>query len=90
MREYHLNLQPLTISRDRHRDPSATLPPAEFKQLRAIGGSLQWLVAQLRVDLAFGTSSLMGEFSDPRVASLLRAPILVADAKAHPDFELVF
>ena len=48
MKEYHENLQPIRIAASRRRDPDAVLN-REAKQLRALVGSLEWLVAQCRI-----------------------------------------
>ncbi|CAK9083939.1 unnamed protein product [Durusdinium trenchii] len=77
------------LSRQRKSDPSALLEPHEHRQLRAILGSLQWLVAQLRFDLSFGVSSLQGE-NPPTVGTMLRANSLVREFKRTGTFELVF
>ena len=90
MIEYHQNLNPARVPRERRTDPDARLTAFEEKQLRAIGGSLMWLVSQLRFDLAFRVSSLMGETKRPTVATLLRANALVVDAKGDDKFELIF
>ncbi|CAK9084147.1 unnamed protein product [Durusdinium trenchii] len=89
MIEYHENLAEVILSRQRKSDPSALLEPHEHRQLRAILGSLQWLVAQLRFDLSFGVSSLQGE-NPPTVGTMLRANSLVREFKRTGTFELVF
>ena len=88
MRTYHEQLKPVLIPRHRRSEPSATLTPQEHRQLRAVLGSLQWLVAQVRFDLSFEISSLEGE--KPTIGTLLRANKAVAEAKRHGDFRLHF
>ena len=61
MIEYRSNLQPVSIAVHRRAQTSAELNDSERRQLRAILGSLQWLVAQLRFDLAYHLSVLQGE-----------------------------
>ena len=53
MKEYHENLKPAVVPMDRRRTPDAPLTPDEQKKLRALLGSLQWLVSQLRANLGF-------------------------------------
>eukprot|EP00439_Symbiodinium_sp_Y106_P041778 s2027_g5.t1 len=69
---YRENLKSVFVPKHRKSDPTALLSPQGHKQLRMLLGSLQWLVAQLRFDLAFCVSSLQGE-SPPTVGTLLRA-----------------
>ena len=88
MKPYHQQLQPVQVSRERRKDPSAALNPGEVRRLKGILGSLQWLVAQLRFDLAFQVSSLQSE--TPTVGALLRANKCLVEAKRDWDFELVF
>ncbi len=87
MKPYHQQLQPVPVSRERRKDPSAALNPGEVRRLKGILGSLQWLVAQLRFDLAFQVSSLQSE--TPTVGALLRANKCLVEAKRDWDFELV-
>jgi len=61
MKEYHANLEPVRVSRERRAKPDDDLQPGEQKQLRAILGSLQWLVAQVRLDMGYHLSVLQGE-----------------------------
>ena len=88
MPEYHANLQPVAIPPHRKRQPDAELTDGERKQLRAILGSLQWLVAQVRVDQGFALSTLQGE--RPTIGTLMRANILVKSFKATANFGLRF
>ena len=90
MEEYHSNLQQVKISPDRKKTPDAALHPSEHKQLRAVLGSLQWLVAQIRYDVAFQLSSLQGESASPTIGTLLRANLLVRKVKENPTFALKF
>ena len=53
MVEYHKNLKEIYVPKGRKSDPTAPLTAAEAKQLRALLGSFQWLVAQLRFDCSF-------------------------------------
>ena len=88
MKEYHQDLQPVRISQERKKDPSSSLNPGEHKHLRAILGSLQWLVAQLRIDCGFQLSSLQAEA--PTIGTLQRANLLLRQMKQHADFALQF
>ena len=88
MVEYHQNLKPIVIPAHRRAQPDAELSEAERRQLRAVLGSLQWLVAQLRIDQGFSLSSLQGE--KPRVQTLVKANVLLKKFKMHPRFELTF
>ena len=58
----------------------------ELKQLRGLLGLIEWLVAQLRFDIAFELSSLQVEI--PTVGTLVRANKLLHDCKTSWDFEL--
>ncbi|CAJ1414999.1 unnamed protein product [Effrenium voratum] len=88
MVEYHQNLKPMYLSRHRRSDPMALLAPAEVRQLRALLGSLQWLVAQLRFDMSYVVSSLQGE--SPTVGTAIRANSAVQAFKEDVNFEMVF
>ena len=50
MKAYHDNLKPVEIPLSRRKTPEAELNDHERRQLRAVLGSLQWLVAQVRFD----------------------------------------
>ena len=86
MKEYHENLKPAVVPMDRRRTPDAPLTPDEQKKLRALLGSLQWLVSQLRADLGFQLSTLQGD--KQVVGTLLKANALVRQAKLQSDFSL--
>ena len=86
MTEYHENLKPVPVPLHRKREPESPLTPGEQKQLRAILGSLQWLVSQVRVDLGFQLSTLQGDRQV--VGTLLRANALVRQAKQNSSFAL--
>ena len=90
MRECHENLKPVEIPLARRKDPEAALTPAEFKQCRAVLGSLQWLVANCRFDMGFQLSVLQGERRV--VGTLLRANHVQLSRrfKEHSNFELRF
>ena len=88
MVEYHENMKVAPVPLHRRRCPEAALTPAEQKQLRALLGSLQWLVAQVRIDQGFSLSTLQGE--QPTISTLLRANALVRDFKASKQFALCF
>ena len=88
MVEYHSNLKPVAVTTSRRAMPQAELSDSERRQLRAILGSLQWLVAQLRFDQAYALSTLQGE--KPCVATLTKANLLVKEFKRRSDFKLVF
>ena len=87
MEEYHKSIQTVRIPVKR-KQSDAPLMPSELKQLRAILGSLQWLVAQVRFDQAFALSTLQGE--RPTIATLMKANLLVKRFKELPTFSLVF
>ena len=88
MEEYHKNIQTVPIATSRKMKPEAELMPSERRQLRAILGSLQWLVAQVRLDFGFQLSTLQSE--KPIVATLMKANALVRKFKQMPDFALMF
>ena len=88
MVEYHHNLLKTKLPASRRRDPEAALSDFERRQLRAVLGSLQWLVAQLRFDMAFTVSSLQS--AEPTVRTLLRANAAVRVVRQDSNFELTF
>ena len=88
MIEYHQNLKEIYVSRARKSNPQSELSPSETRQLRALLGSLQWLVAQLRFDLAFPVSALQGE--RPIVQTMLKANSLMKEFQRDCQFELIF
>ena len=89
MVEYHENLKEIYLPRHRKSDPTSPLDAHETRQLRAVLGSLQWLVAQLRFDMSFGVSTLQGT-NPPRVSTILKANSLVQEFKRTGNFEMVF
>ena len=88
MRAYHENMQPVSVPIQRKKQLDAHLDPAEHRQLTAILGSLQWLVAQVRWDMGYQLSVLQGE--PPLVKTLLRANALVRLMKQDAGFKLRF
>ncbi|CAL1166460.1 unnamed protein product [Cladocopium goreaui] len=86
MKEYHANLRPAPLAAHRKQTPDAPLTLSEQKQLRAVLGSLQWLVSQVRVDLGFSLSTLQGD--KQIVSTLMKANSLVRQAKQNCDFAL--
>lgn len=88
MREYHENLRTAAIPTARRKKPESPLCPAEQKQLRAILGSLQWLVAQLRFDMGFQVSTLQGETE--KVGSLMKENQLVKKFQENKTFAMTF
>jgi hypothetical protein len=88
MKEYHENLKPIVIPLARRRTPQANMTPAEQKQLRALLGSLQWLVTQVRFDMGFSLCTLQGEV--PTVWTMLKANNLLKKFKEHSAFALWF
>ena len=88
MLEYHTNLKEIFLTKQRKADMTAELTPFETRQLRALLGSFQWLVAQLRFDMAFGVSSLQGE--KPTVNTILRSNQLLKQFQMDCNFELIF
>ena len=85
---YHSQLKPVVIPKHRRANLDSPLSPSESRTLRGLLGSLQWLVAQVRFDLAFLVSSLQSEAHT--VSTLLRANKAVVDAKKDGDFALRF
>ena len=88
MVEYHQNLKPVSIPVHRRSTPQAELTAPECKQLRAVLGSLQWLVAQLRFDMGYHLSVLQGE--RPTILTLMKADQLLKEFKRNSQFELTF
>ena len=81
-------MQPVAVAIQRKKQLDSQLTPAEHRQLRAILGSLQWLVAQVRWDMGYQLSVLQGE--PPLVKTLLIANALVRLIKQDPGFKLRF
>ena len=91
METYHKNLSPTFVSKVRRVEgEDSPLAPREVRVFRALCGSLQWLVAQLRVDIAFKVSAVQSELKAPTVGSLLRANSIIMFARGSPEFELVY
>ena len=88
MSTYHQNLSTIPLNRGRRKNPADVLNAAEVKRLKGLLGSLQWLTAQLRMDISFGVSCLQSE--KPTVGTILRANKLALEAKKHSDFTLTF
>ena len=88
MTTYHSQLKPIVVPRHRRANLESPLTPAESKTLRGVLGSLQWLVAQVRFDLAFMVSTLQSEAHT--ISTLLRANKALIDAKKDSDFSLRF
>ncbi|CAK9081636.1 unnamed protein product [Durusdinium trenchii] len=88
MQAYHENLRPMEISLARRKTPEAELTEQERRQLRAVLGSLQWLVAQVRFDQGYALSTLQGE--KPLVGTLIKANQLIKEFKRRPNFSLTF
>lgn len=76
------------VPKGRKSDPTAPLTAAEAKQLRALLGSFQWLVAQLRFDCSFLVSTLQGE--RPVIGTLLRANAALKQFQQDPFYEMIF
>ena len=88
MKAYHENLKPVKIPLERRRNPESPLSSSEQRSLRAVLGSLQWLTAQVRIDMAYPLSVLQGEAST--ISTLMKANALVKKYKQKPDFALWF
>ena len=88
MLEYHQNLKEVYLNKARKSDLTSELNAGETRQLKALLGSFQWLVAQLRFDMAFPVSSLQGE--KPTVGTMIKANSLVRQFQQDCSFELVF
>ena len=88
MVEYHKNLKEIYLPRSRKSGPSDALSASEARQLRALLGSLQWLVAQLRFDCAFLVSTLQSEKAT--IGRVLRANAALKQFQQNPYYEMVF
>lgn len=89
MCEYHDNLSEIVLPKHRKSDVTSPLDQHEHRQLRAVLGSLQWLVAQVRFDLSFGVSTLQGE-NPPTIETILKTNALVKEFQRTRSFELIF
>jgi hypothetical protein len=87
MKEYHENLKTVAIPVHRRSQPDSPLTEPERRQLRALLGSMQWLVAQLRFDMGYLLSTLQGEAP---LKTLQKANLLVKQFKQHPELALTF
>jgi len=90
MEQYHENLQPVFVDKRSRLTPDAPLEKGLLRAFRGACGSLQWLVAQLRVDLAYRVSTLQAELKAPTVSSVLKANELIAECRRTSDFKLVY
>jgi len=90
MTAYHENMSTVYITKDRLLDIASRLTERELRSFRAVLGSLQWLIAQLRWDFGMRVSSLAGETSKACIGSLMRANEIVTEMKQDPDFALTF
>ena len=88
MFEYHKNLKEMYLPKHRKSDVNAALTPGETRSLKALLGSFQWLVAQLRFDMSFAVSSIQGE--KPTVSTVLRANSILRQFQQDCEFELIF
>ena len=88
MKAYHENLHPVSVATHRKQHLDEPLTPSEHRQLRGLIGSMQWLVTQVRIDMAFQLSTLQGD--KPTVKTLLKANALVRLFKLNPEFKLTF
>lgn len=88
MREYHENFRTVAVPIARRKKPESPLCPAEQKQLRAILGSLQWLVTQLRFDMGFQLSTLQGEAAT--VGTLIKVNQLVKKFQENKTLGVTF
>ena len=82
-------LQPMRIDPSRTKDVDARATEAEATDYRSVIGSLQWLTAQSRPDLAFECNQLQKRSVDLRVRDLQRANRAVKEAVKN-RFEIVF
>lgn len=88
MVEYHDNLKTIEVPVHRRREGDSPLTPSEHKSLRALLGSLQWLVAQVRFDQGYQLSTLQGE--PPVIDTILKANLLAKKMKQTKEFALTF
>eukprot|EP00439_Symbiodinium_sp_Y106_P010950 s656_g1.t1 len=82
-------LQPMRIDSMRMKDPDLKASDIETTDYRSVVGSLQWLTAQSRPDLAFEVNQLQKRIIDLRVRDLQRANRTVREAMKH-RYEIVF
>eukprot|EP00972_Heterocapsa_arctica_P075108 11082106-Heterocapsa_arctica.AAC.1 len=90
MDAYHENLAPIYVPRTRQTNLEAPLDAKELRAFRAACRSPQWLVAQLRVDVAYKVSTLQRDLKGPTVGSLLKANSVIAECRATADLHLPF
>ena len=90
-RNYALGLEPIFLSKDRKKVPSAVITPKERAELRSGGPKMAWLVRGTRPDLAFRTALTQQTVNDPQltVQAIIDYNKLVDDAKKHHQ-EVVF
>ena len=89
MSEHHQNLKEIYVSKSRRNDAHARMTLAETRQLKALPGSFQWLVAQFRFDMSFAASALQGE--KPTVPTvLLKSNAALRELQKDCGFELIF
>jgi len=80
-RGYFDEVVPIPVDKRRRMHPEAPLEPTETKQLRSLVGKLAWPARETMPQLAFSVSELQQKMSEPTVARLLEANLLLKRAK---------
>ena len=79
----------MRIDSQRIKHPDLQANDIETTDYRSVVGSLQWLTAQSRPDLAFEVNQLQKRIIDLRIKDLQRANRTVREAVKH-RYEIVF
>ena len=80
---YIERIHPIHIPRERRKQPTADLTPAEVKELRRLNGSLQYAAVHSRPDIAAKVGFLQTCVNKGQVQHLLEANKVLQEAKTH-------
>ena len=87
--EYASKLKPIEIGRERRRQKDSVVTESERRQLRGIGGALNWLATATRPDLCSMTAYVRQKTKDATVQDLVEANKAIAEAWDHRRVQLV-
>ena len=87
--EYASKLKPIEIARERRRQKDSAVTEAERRQLRGIGGALNWLATATRPDLCSMTAYVQQKTKDATVQDLVEANKAIAEAWDHRKVQIV-
>ena len=85
---YLENLHEIGVNSSRRKDPSSPTTDKEKTQLRALLGGLSWHAQQVAPYLAAEVSMLLTEVTRSSVATIIRANILLNQAKGKSNYKM--